>query len=472
MKDLNTLYFCPLDSEDKATLRERRTTYRTVLFNNVLNLALGDSLKDILGKRTPYIYQFLGELNNYFNSAPQQFWKVVDHYATPYMLTRMVVNDINDPVQLDHLAGNLHAILLIERLKGNATTGGKITYTTTTDYAGRIPGLVEGAYLHLEGEPLPNTTVQWDCEEDRVTVRFPNGERADITVALPLAAGGPVSFRPFARLDCLNVDLLDNPTVVGIREGEAPVDDPRYDDQEGWDPLPLETSMTQAHAIIEDMWPEALPWVNALVPAFIDMRGPQSRRVHRSASYGPGSPIFFTKVENPVLHAEDIIHELQHHRFFLFLDDQCFGRWHDRRQIYVSPYRTDPRPLKGLHIGLHAFLTVAEFRIRALQRGMLSEQEIYDLIKLHRMNQFSYRTIVEHEQFLPAGKEFYAQISQELFEQHKVIESITTAKMNEAINRSLEQKVEFVSSKVEAPLNAMPNYRFWNDTAQMAAAFA
>lgn len=472
MKKLDTLYFCPLDSEDVTALRKRRTTFRTLLFNKVLDQALGDGMVNVLGTRAPYIYQFISEMNTYFDDAPEQFWKVVDHYAAPYMLTRMVINDINDPVQLHHLAGNLHAILLIERLKGNAPTGGTVTYTTTTDYAGRIPGLVEEAYLILEGEPLPNATVQWVCEDGRVTVRFPGGEREEFTLPLPLAPGGPVSFRPFTKLDCLGVTLFDNPTAIGIKEGEAPEDDPRYEDQEGWNPLPMATSMTQAHAILQDMWPEVLPWVNALVPAFVDMRGPQSKRVHRSASYGPGSPIFFTKVDNPVLHAEDVVHELQHQRFFLFLDTDWFGRWEDTRQIYVSPYRSDPRPMRGLHIGLHAFLTVVEFRLRAFRRGLLDEQQIYDLVKLHRMNQFTYRTIIEHERLSAGGKEFYAAVSQELYEQHKVIESITTAKMDAAIDSGLERKVQAVGRQIESPRNAMPGYRFWNDTAQMAAAFA
>lgn len=472
MKKLDTLYFCPLNADDTAALQKRRTAYRAALFDNVLDLAAGDGLVNLLGARAPHIYQFLGELGGSFADRPERFWKVVDHYAAPYMLTRMVINDINDPVQLDHLAGNLHAILLAERLKGNVETSGNVTYTTTTDHAGRIPALVEEGYLLLEGEPLPDTTVQWECERDRVTVRFPGGEREDFTLPLPLAPGGPVSFRPFTRIDCLNVTLFDNPTAIGIKEGEAPTDDPRFDDQDDWKPLSMAESMTQAHGIIADMWPEVLPWVNALVPAFVDMRGPQGRRVHRSASYGPGSPIFFTKVDNPVLHAEDIVHELQHQRFFLFLDTNWFGRWHDMRQIFVSPYRSDPRPMRGLHIGLHAFLTVAEFRIRALQRGLLDEQQIYDLVKLHRMNQFSYRTIIEHERLSPEGKEFYARISQELYEQHKVIESITSAKMDEAIGLGLEQKVQAVGRQVSAPLNAAPGYRFWNDTAQMAAAFA
>jgi hypothetical protein len=471
MMKLNTLYFSPVTPDDNATLQARLSAYRTGLFDNVLDLALGDSLINLLGKRAPNLYQFIGEMQSYYDSAPEQFWKIVHHYAAPFMLSRMVTNDINDPVQLDHVAGNLHAILLVERLKGNVSHGGKVTYTTTTDHAGRIPALLDDSYLHLEGEPLANTFIKWDCEANRVTLRFPNGERPNITLALPLAPGGPVSFEPFTKLACLDMTIFDNPTVVGMKEGEAPADDRRYDDQEGWEPMPLTESMAQAYPIVKDLWPEALPWLKALVPAFIDMRGPQSRRVHRSASYGPGTPIFFTKVENPLLHAEDMIHELQHQRFFLFLENSDFGLWKDMRQIYVSPYRSDPRPLRGLHIGLHAFLTVVEFRIRALKRGLLNEQQIYDLIKLHRMNQFSYRTIVEHEQFSPAGKEFYASISQEIYEQHKVIESITTAKMNEAVDLTLERQVEFIGSQVE-PLNAMPNYRFWNDTAQLAAAFA
>lgn len=469
---LGTLYFCPLTTGDVAELQESLHTYRAELFDHVLCLAQDDSLPRLLGQRTPYVYQFMAELRGLYDVAPEQFWKVINHYATTFILSRMVADDVSDPAQLNHMTGNIHAILLIERLKGNMPTTERAVYTTTTDYAGRIPGLLQEEYLHLGGEPTPNTRVTWECEAGRVTVRFPQGERAEMVLPLPLTADAPLTFEPLTKLECLHMNVFDNPTAVGMKEDEMPVNDSRYDQQEGWSPMPLTDSMTQAHRILQDLWPEALPWVKAMVPAFVDMCGPQSKRVHRSSSYGPGSPIFFTKVDNPILHAEDLIHELQHQRLFMFMDKTWFGRWNDLRQLYVSPYRSDPRPLKGLHIGLHAFLSVNEFRLRALKRGLLTEPQIYDMVKLHRMNQFSYRTIVEHEQFSAAGREFFADISRELAAQHAVIESILTPTMNEAVDRVIDRQVERVGGQIETPLNALPIYRSWGDTAQVAASYA
>ena len=92
-------------------------------------------------------------------------------------------------------------------------------------------------------------------------------------------------------------------------------------------------------------------------------------------------------------HAEDVVHEVQHHRLLLFASETHFKTWNDLRQIYVSPYRPDPRPLRGLYIGLHAFLAVNKLKKRLLEEGGAPENLIPEVIDTHYKNLFVFRTI-------------------------------------------------------------------------------
>lgn len=284
-----------------------------------------------------------------------------------------------------------------------------------------------------------------------------------------LEGGLPPELVSSARLPGWGVPLLEDMESLGLEACHPQKDDPRYLDLVGSGPLALAESLAASRGLLHGLWPEILGWAGLLVPAFADMGGPPSLVVHRSASYGPGTPIFLTKVGDPFKHAEDIVHELQHERFFLLADRSSIGSWSDLRQRFISPYRSDPRPLRGLQVGLHAFLAVNELRLRALER-LAAEDLLWLLIKTHRLNLFAFRTLHEHEELGPPALALFAQMACQLARQHGRIDALAPAGMRQ---RAEEQLRRHRASVASAPgiVNAADLYQDWDETAAIAASY-
>jgi hypothetical protein len=95
---------------------------------------------------------------------------------------------------------------------------------------------------------------------------------------------------------------------------------------------------------------------------------------------------------------------------------------------FTSPYRPDPRPLQGVHLGLHAFLAVTELRLRALRAGRFPATALRDLIDTHWRNLFALETILRHEELSNGGRHYYGTISHRLEEQDvEIRERLTRA---------------------------------------------
>jgi HEXXH motif-containing protein len=182
--------------------------------------------------------------------------------------------------------------------------------------------------------------------------------------------------------------------------------------------MPVAASLQGARDILEDVWPEVNAWVTQVVPAFVDAGTPAPNR-HISWSIGPGRPIFVGRVGDPWTHAEDVVHELQHARLALFPASEAAENWGDLTAQFVSPYRDDPRPLRGLLLGLHAFVAVNRLNLMALHRRMrpLTKTLAWALANNHTANVFSVTTLRKHLRLTAAGRLLFEALTKELDQQ-------------------------------------------------------
>jgi hypothetical protein len=269
------------------------------------------------------------------------------------------------------------------------------------------------------------------------------------------------------RVTPWDITVIDGPAALGLQphrpaSGEPTSDAPR-----------IAESLTGAYALLDRLWPEVLRWAAVLVPAYIDLGPPPARDVHTSGSYGTGYPIYMTRVYDPFLHAEDVVHELQHCRFYLLDPAQLFGGWTDGQPCFVSPYRPDPRPLGGLVLGLHAFLAVNRLRLLAAARG-LRAPEARALFRSHRANLYVFRTLVEHDRILPAGRALAAAMADELVAQDRAIGELAPPDFSSRHDEALAAHVASVQRAAGGGplLNATAAYRDWAETVRLAARHA
>ena len=71
---------------------------------------------------------------------------------------------------------------------------------------------------------------------------------------------------------------------------------------------------------------------------------------------------------DPLLQAETLIHEFCHQKMNQLLLAEPILLPGQAGQVFYSPWRKDPRRLRGLILGAHAFLNVARYLERSLSR--------------------------------------------------------------------------------------------------------
>lgn len=474
MEKILSFSFPPLGVEDKVQLRRIIRAQRAQALNDILGKAKSPEITEKLGERVPQVHSFLGEMVYLSNRNPDLFWQVLDRWPAPFFLSRLMLDPDgpDDPEHLDQLVSNLNAVLLFERLCGNTPSDTSSTYVTRTDESGRIHGLLHNVSLEFRDEKFRKKVVRWECSPGGAAVSLEGREEPEFTVSLPAEGNPHFRFVSAASGEAVNFPIIKETAVFGKPVtrfiGAYPVEDGGA----SWNPLPLDDSLRRAQELISELWPEALDWAEALVPAFVDMGVPPGR-IRFSSSYEPGSPIFMSRIDNPLIHAEDVVHEVQHHRLFLFAGTAHFKSWGDRGQYYVSPYRPDPRPLRGVIIGMHAFLSVNELKKRRMvERGEDSELLLREMLEIHHKNLFAFRTVLEHEEFGEFGRELFRQMARTLAEHHELLSARATPALAEPFKEQVAQHVATVEKESWQLRNTSPEYLNWDETARLAADFS
>lgn len=369
---------------------------------------------------------FIG-LSELLKDSPGRCETLINHWAPVFYLSHLL-NVHLTPAFREMATSNLLVPLLFERLSSGASPLAGVSFVSPTDEEGAVHVLGQGRRVRVRGLAVPRARLSWRCDRQSVTVELADTGDHRTQIPLPLLGDGEatsVELIPCPRIEGWQVPLVRDARAV-LFVGDQPVmKDSLSEGKRGPEQslLPVSESLAQAHSLLQKIWPEVLPWVGLLVPCFVEQES-NDENLRSSGSVGSGCPIYLSRVADPFLHAEDLVHELQHHRFLLLPLDRYFHRWSDRDPSFISPYRADPRPLSGLHLGLHAFLAVNELRLRARRWTGCDDHAIGKLLETHRRNVFAFRTLMAHERFSVEGEVFYAKIWRILRDHHDAIEPL------------------------------------------------
>ena len=334
-----------------------------------------------------------------------------------FYLPRLTAS-LDEPRDLEQFSSNLLATLLFEQFADGSSPLAGLCFDLHTDGTGAIQTFRPGGRLRLRGVTVPNAWLSWQCSQWGAAVRLADGASSvEVSLPVPKAEGEAVEFIPFKSVEDWGSPVIEDGATAFCLQPEKltiTTEEP---------PLSLNDSLASAYGLLRKVWPEVIPWVKILIPAFVQMPGIRPSYSHAAGSFGLGSPIYLSRVVNPLFHAEDIVHELQHQRLQLVPTDEYFGSTRDERQTFISPYRADPRPLFGLHLGLHAFIAVNELRLRVKAVNGLA---VNDLLRDHRRNVFAFRSLMAHERFSREGQRFFQNIAEILQRHHDAIEPTGT----------------------------------------------
>jgi len=356
--------------------------------------------------------------------SPERMIDFVDLWPVGFLLERLS----NSPELAERVFCRLLADLLFAPSDGDGSPLRGCELRIPPQEEGRLPCLTQNGYL-VFGD--------YECDQQQQVIRFEAHRAAfehpsdKLRFRLPLHPDKPetgVKFVPFETTPKWNKPIVNAASMVLI---ETPAPHATKSSMHLARPhaMPLRKSLGEAHEILQTVLPQVLAWVDVLIPAFVRVESSGEAGSRLSGSFGPSSPIYLSEVSDSFLHAEDILHELQHERFLLYLSkEQCFGKW-DGQQIFVSPYREDPRPLRGLQLGLHALIAVNEFRLRSLTAIPLTPARIADMAVVHQKNLFAAMSVLQNETPTVAGERYLSEMVKVLSCHHAAIRALATKKM-------------------------------------------
>lgn len=474
MEKLFSFGFTELSTEDKDLLHRMVRIQRLQILKDTLAKVKASELTERLNGRGAEVIQYLGEIVSISKQDTDRFWQMLDRWPLPFCLARLLYPDeLQDSDHTDQLISNLGAILLFERLLSGVPRDGSAKYVTQVDEDGCIHGLSHGVKLCFQRKHFERRKIEWTCLTGSAAVRIIGEDEVEFTVPIPVRDNPHFKLIPLES-QTKNFPVFEENAIFG-RSINRIVGEYDVTATGGYDPLPLVRSLRQAEGVLSDIWPEALEWAETLIPAFVDVGTPPDN-IRLSASYESSSPVFLSRVENYFLHAEDLIHETQHQRLFLFAGPPHFKSWQDLRPVYVSPYRPDPRHLRGVIIGIHAFLAVNELKRRMIEREQAPRNVILEMAELHFENLFAFRTIIEHEEFSESCKSLFKQMARTIAQHHSLIRSSITTEFERACDDKICKHIAMVQKQAtEANTelrNTSPLYRNWDETAQLTTNYA
>ena len=208
-------------------------------------------------------------------------------------------------------------------------------------------------------------------------------------------------------------------------------------------PAQLPASLAHACEILQGVWPAVPSWLRLLVPAVLRVRRVAASAPRLSGSFGPGYPIYLSETTELHLHAEDLVHELQHLRFQIWRATIGWPPPSPDGERFVSPFRPDLRPLLGVHLGLHAFMTVNDLRLHESRPLPLTAAVLADTAVTHQRNLFAFQTVSSYESRSLEGDRYLRAVAARLDRQHDAITQLATKavrlRATRALNRHLHR---------------------------------
>jgi len=161
------------------------------------------------------------------------------------------------------------------------------------------------------------------------------------------------------------------------------------------------------------VWPECVPDILAFVRGIVAIDLAGSSTFSASAPAAPGIILLTVRAdEDPEMVAECLVHEVSH----LKLDALWTSRailTNDDQARFRHPWRPDPRPMRGVFLGAHAFMNVAEFALHSAQRGDTKRFGPV-FLRVRDEVEIAMTTLREHGQFTVTGAELFADMEKVL----------------------------------------------------------
>ena len=190
------------------------------------------------------------------------------------------------------------------------------------------------------------------------------------------------------------------------------------------------------HAEMADM-------LRVLVP----LKNPLNQGSVSSSYVNLRGAICLSHAEDPLLQAETLIHEFCHQKMNQLLAAEPILLPGQGGQVFYSPWREDPRRLRGLLLGAHAFLNVAGYLERSLSRESYpEEQEIEVMVNVaRRINQveIALRSLSCYGSFTEFGSRFLLGLWRELGRLRHAVQCFPPALLKEQQEASEEHRKRF-----------------------------
>src|SRR5690606_10200111 len=143
---------------------------------------------------------------------------------------------------------------------------------TRSDDSGRVLDLRGACFIELD--PRPGAVIQWAVRGDQAVARIKQREPSTSVSLAELDAT-----RRRALRSAFGTPVLVEPCPLGSDFDGGPPSSSR---------LPLLRSVDEAHRILSACMPQALAWIEQLVPAFVSLGHPRSPGANRSETHEAG----------------------------------------------------------------------------------------------------------------------------------------------------------------------------------------
>jgi HEXXH motif-containing protein len=164
--------------------------------------------------------------------------------------------------------------------------------------------------------------------------------------------------------------------------------------------------------------PELHAEMTDLLTVLVPLQNPMNHGSVSSSYVNLRGLIALSHSEDPLLQAETLIHEFCHMKMNQLLAADPVILPGQSGQVYYSPWRKDARRLRGLLLGAHAFLNVARYLARSLEREERSEaEEIEVMVNVARrvlQVEDALRGVTEHAELTEFGRRFVHRMWREL----------------------------------------------------------
>jgi HEXXH motif-containing protein len=155
-----------------------------------------------------------------------------------------------------------------------------------------------------------------------------------------------------------------------------------------------------------------------LLRVLVPLQNPQNHGSVSSSYANLRGMIALSPSEDPLLQAETLIHEFCHMKLNQLLVLDALFLPGQNGQVYYSPWRPDARRLRGLLIGAHAFLNVARYLARSIEREEADETRSLELMTNVARRLFQVESALsaatEHGRFTEFGRSFVLGMWREL----------------------------------------------------------